>query len=249
MAVGTVVDQVVDDDGDDDDDVDDAEESSSGSDDNVEARVSKLEEALAACLQSMDPVGPGVIQAVQARHALWCCGRAFRRGHARARRSRRVSFSTGRIQQFWSHSWHGSTWNKILTAMYLHNGCMASLIATIVAAIPMVLFTLELLPMRFQEDPEYPATSYWTRLVGLLTYCAVLGLWQPRKHIFVDILCIDQGSPKAKTQALLSMGAFLKSSGSLLVLWDPSFTQRLRCPSTRNPKPETLNPKPLNPEP
>ena len=39
----------------------------------------------------------------------------------------------------------------------------------------------------------------------------------------MDILCIDQVNPKRKLDGLISIGAILACSESLLVLWDPTY--------------------------
>ena len=45
--------------------------------------------------------------------------------------------------------------------------------------------------------------------------------------MFLDFLCISQEDEHLKGEAMVSMGAILKSSASMLVLWDPSWVQRL----------------------
>ena len=190
-------------------------------------REHALEETLAQVLVSLRPVRPDIIRAVRAGSALKCCGRAFRK---RTRGSFRLSFPTVQIDEFWSHSWHGNTRNKIVTAAFLCNGRAAPLIATLCAIVAAALFVAGILPMRFQEgEPGYPVAPYWGKAVGLFSYAILLFLWQPRKTIFLDILCINQYDNAMKAAALFSMPAFLKASDSLLVLWDPSYTKRLWC--------------------
>jgi len=53
--------------------------------------------------------------------------------------------------------------------------------------------------------------------------------WRRCHLIFLDLLCIDQENATAKAEAIFSLGAFLKSSDSMLVLWDSSWTHRLWC--------------------
>ena len=87
----------------------------------------------------------------------------------------------------------------------------------------------------FEEAPalpwiaQYPLVSYWAKATGFAVYCLVLLLWQRGKRIFLDTLCIKQDDRMWKALALLSMPALLKSSDSLLVLWDPTYTRRLWC--------------------
>ena len=146
--------------------------------------------------------------------------------------SGRQSFPTERIDQFWSHSWHGSVWRKVATAIYLNNGRMAALIATLGSMIVATLVAYGVLPdMNFggPEQPPNPNWPLWCLKGGFVVHCLVLIFWRPRQRIFLDILCIDQEDDDLKGAALVSMGAFLKSSDAMVVFWDPSFTRRLWC--------------------
>ncbi|CAE7234440.1 unnamed protein product [Symbiodinium microadriaticum] len=66
-------------------------------------------------------------------------------------------------------------------------------------------------------------------MTGSLTYLLVLLFWQPQQLVFVDRVCISQTDPGLQAEGLLSLGAILKSSDSMLVLWDPSWALRLWC--------------------
>ncbi|OLQ07433.1 hypothetical protein AK812_SmicGene9179 [Symbiodinium microadriaticum] len=46
---------------------------------------------------------------------------------------------------------------------------------------------------------------------------------------FDERICISQSDEQLKGEALISLGAFLKCSDSMLVLWDPSYVGRLWC--------------------
>ena len=51
-----------------------------------------------------------------------------------------------KISTFWSHSWHGGHWKKILTIVTLYNGTAAVCLALLTGAVMMVLFILGALP-------------------------------------------------------------------------------------------------------
>eukprot|EP00439_Symbiodinium_sp_Y106_P024145 s339_g2.t4 len=200
-----------------------------------EDRSKKLEDMVLEVLSKMMPTRPEIIRAVRAGRATFCCGRALRSSRGRTA-GFHASFQTGKIDEFWSHSWHGSRWSKIVTLTYLHNGLIAPLIATVCATIAASLFVAGVLPMAFFEEApalpwisQYPLVSYWAKATGFAVYCLVLLLWQRGKRIFLDTLCIKQDDRMWKALALLSMPALLKSSDSLLVLWDPTYTRRLWC--------------------
>ena len=205
--------------------------SCAGSLDDADEDFRRMEEMMVEVLCDMKPRAPDIIRAVPAGRALRCCGRAFRRKSPMLFRG---SFPTDKIHEFWSHSWHGNSQIKVVTALFLNNGKIAPLIATAIALIAVILYTAGLLPMRFHGGiptsiPKYPRASYWAKAVGFVVFCICLLCWQPAKSVFVDVLCINQYDPKQKSLALFSMPAFLKASESLLVLWDPTYTRRLWC--------------------
>ena len=137
---------------------------------------------------------------------------------------------------------------------------MAALIATLGAMIVATLVAYGVLPdMNFggPGQPPNPNWPLWCLKGGFVVHCLVLIFWRPRQRIFLDILCIDQEDNDLKGAALVSMGAFLKSSDALVVFWDPSFTRRLWCvfelaaflysrPSNQTPK-LTIRPTLLGP--
>jgi len=71
--------------------------------------------------------------------------------------------------------------------------------------------------------------SQWSVLIGVTFYCLSLTFWRVRRLVFLDLLCIDQDDESLKGEAMISMGAILKSSASMLVLWDASWVQRFWC--------------------
>ncbi|CAE7279610.1 unnamed protein product [Symbiodinium natans] len=175
----------------------------------------------------MEPTRPDIIQAAQAHQALRYFGQVLRTEGWQTHVFRRVSFPTDKIDEFWSHSWHGNKWSKILTAFFLYNFKAAATASTLGAMLMMILFSMGLLPDLRLENPTYPSSSWWCTAVGFYLYLLVSIFWRPWKHIFLDVLCIDQQNEDEKVAAIVSMGAFLKCSDALLVLWDPSYTHRL----------------------
>ncbi|CAE7443316.1 unnamed protein product [Symbiodinium natans] len=174
----------------------------------------------------MRPVSPDVLRATSAGRALRFLARALSQPKGR----HHLSFQTERIQCFWSHSWHGSTWKKRLTLIFIYLAPWAAVASTGAAALTAFFFSLKvLLPgFRQRETFLYPK-SFWGTGVGALTYLLVLLLARPRTSVFLDAICIHQDDEDMKGKALLSLGAFLKNSESMLVLWDTSWSHRLWC--------------------
>jgi len=131
------------------------------------------------------------------------------------------SFSqqTTQFDQFWSHSWKGQRWSKYINILYLHNCLPASIAGSLSAGVACGLVSAGLLGAR----------QRWCLLFGLVAFCITLLLWRPRKLVFLDIACIHQTDEGRKGEAIMSMGAFLKQSSSMLVLWDPTWVTRLWC--------------------
>jgi hypothetical protein len=48
-----------------------------------------------------------------------------------------------------------------------------------------------------------------------------------KDRIFLDAGCINQSTPKAKTEGIRSMGGLLRMSRRMLVLWDVTYVERL----------------------
>ena len=141
----------------------------------------------------------------------------------------RRSYRTKQINMFWSHSWHGSTWRKYMTLLLFYNGAAAAVVASLGSAVASVLFALQLLPVVHEPTSSKDAywQSFWASLLGMILYVLILLFYRPQVPIFLDVICIDQVNAKRKGFGLLSMGAFLKASRSLLVLWDATYCDRL----------------------
>ena len=120
-----------------------------------------------------------------------------------------------------------------MTLLLFYNGAAAAVIASLGSAVACVLFASELLPVlrgpnNFTEDLPYAHwQSFWAALVGMILYILMLLFWRPVDSIFFDMICIDQVSPERKGKGLVSMGAFLKASRSMLILWDATYSDRL----------------------
>ena len=128
------------------------------------------------------------------------------------------SQQTTQFDQFWSHSWKGRWWSKYINILYLHNCLPASIAGSLGAGVACGLVSAGLLGAR----------ERWCLQLGLLAFCVTLVLWHPQKLVFLDIACIHQTDQGRKGEAIMSMGAFLKDSSSMLVLWDPTWVTRLR---------------------
>ena len=195
-----------------------------------QSQIKEIENVMAGKIAAMQATRPDILRVAPASSALACCARPLRGfgGRSLLHYSKPIS-QNSRIKEFWSHSWHGPRWMVVVTVLLLNNSLAAIVISTLVSFLLGLFCAMDHLPPL--EGPiEYDAlVSGWCQWGGMVAYVLTLFSWPSRKKIFLDLLCIDQTSESEKQDALLSMGAFLKQSDSLIVFWDQTYTRRLWC--------------------
>eukprot|EP00438_Fugacium_kawagutii_P035007 Skav208023 [mRNA] locus=scaffold2714:347645:349180:- [translate_table: standard] len=169
---------------------------------------------------------PDVLRVTRACQAFQNCAEAFR---SEDKDFYHKSRKSANISMFWSHSWHGSSWAKVLTLLELYNGWPSILLGTSAATVAMGLFGLGLLPGFSRTVPgEAILWSTWSTATGLVVTVTCFILWKPQQEVFFDRVCISE-DPELKAHAILSLAGMLKNSKEMLVLWDPSWSDRLWC--------------------
>ncbi|CAE6972020.1 unnamed protein product [Symbiodinium sp. CCMP2592] len=131
------------------------------------------------------------------------------------------------LDEFWSHSWRGSAWAKYLNVLFLNNNLVASVVGTLAAILAYALYELEALPD--MSSALLGLGNIWSVVCGTVAYCAALLLTRGRRLVFLDVVCINQHDRQEKMLGLISMGAILKGSRSMLVLWHRTYVARLWC--------------------
>ena len=106
---------------------------------------------------------------------------------------------------------------RYLSALLLNNGLPSFVLGTSSALLVCCLSVAGI----FERGYCVPA--------GAVGYYATLLLWRRKKLVFLDVACICQTDATLKAEGLISMGAFLKSSKFLVVLWDTTYVSRLWC--------------------
>ena len=177
----------------------------------------------------MELTDPSMLRAVCCHDLLGGFGRVLRE---RDKSAYRLSKPVPSIGSFISHSWQSSMLLKILLLMLLHNGAPAATAGTLAATVATVFSASDLLPgyvrysSEFQQEYEY---APWCLAAGLLVALLTFLFWRPKRKVFVDFVCIDQRTDEAKCLGIANVGAVLKNSTSLLVLYDSSIIKRLWC--------------------
>eukprot|EP00435_Cladocopium_sp_Y103_P009441 s3401_g2.t1 len=72
---------------------------------------------------------------------------------------------------------------------------------------------------------EYSCWSLWS---GFVVTLLVMILWRPQSRVFLDRICISTDD-RLKAQSIFSLAGLLEKSDSMLILWDPTWTERLWC--------------------
>ncbi|CAE7274973.1 unnamed protein product [Symbiodinium sp. CCMP2592] len=190
----------------------------------MEAMIPTLAERVA----KMDVVNPEVLRVTPVFRALERFAVALRVDSAgdffhKSHRSQQIS-------TFWSHSWHGGHWKKILTIVTLYNGTAAVVLSLLTGACMMMLFSVGNLPGidRGWWDDSF-LWSCWSTFSGFVVACLAMMFWRPRTGVFLDRICISQNDARLKTEAIFSLAGLLKNSDRMLILWDPTWTERLWC--------------------
>lgn len=142
-----------------------------------------------------------------------------------------MSFQTRFIDQFWSHSWRANTNMKVMVLLLYYNQASAVCLSILLGCVAVTLRASRILPYFVEIRSVLGAYSYaaWTSIFGVVTYFVILFTWRPRQRVFLDKVCIHQKDPVLKKEGVESIGAFLYHSKTMLVLWDPSYAQRLWC--------------------
>ena len=187
----------------------------------AEASEDALSDLCVERLVAMKPTRPEVIRGIPVFRALQllrggCLRRAIKQNYS-------LSQVTSEIDEFWSHSWKTRSSLKYLCVLYLNNGLPAFFLGCFSSLAAAFCYMAGILPALGVRD------CLWCTPAGVIGCLAGLLLWRRHKLIFLDAACIDQSNCVRKAEGLVSMGAFLKSSKRLLVLWDLSYASRLWC--------------------
>ena len=112
--------------------------------------------------------------------------------------------------------------------MTFYNGPAAVILGNSVAVLMMFLFAFGGLPGWYLVVPGFRGFACWSLCSGFLVTSLVMLFWRPQTPVFLDRICISSDC-KLKTLAILSLGGLVKKSDSMLIVWDPTWTERLWC--------------------
>ena len=194
----------------------------------MEEDIHQIIEKIANYIAKMDVINPEVMRVTYAFCAFQNVAKALRVGDGNFYHK---SFKSHKISTFWSHSWHGGRWKKILTLLTFYNAPAALFCGFLTAILMMILFCLQILPgFDGQNYDVYKVYfSPWCVPSGFVVTIFVMLLWRSHTKVFFDRLCISQENPVLKAQAIFSLAGLLKNSDVMLIFWDPTWTAGLWC--------------------
>mmetsp|Transcript_26922 Transcript_26922/g.63180 ORF Transcript_26922/g.63180 Transcript_26922/m.63180 type:complete len:529 (+) Transcript_26922:36-1622(+) len=190
---------------------------------------------LAEFISRMTAIRPEIQRSTRAAFVLWGLGHILRDGGTSGKSFYHLSRVAEALDEFWSHSWQEHAWRKIAALVVLKNGPAAAVLGTLAALIAAALKSADFLPGYVKPSIDHVGHhhfyefSFWALAAGVLAACLTLVFWRSQYSVFLDKVCINQVDDQLKAEGILSIGGFLRSSKSLLVLWDPTYVQRLWC--------------------
>ena len=186
---------------------------------------------MAEGMAQMEVVNPEVLRVTPACQAFEHFAAALRSGRSRSQRDfYHKSRKSHKISTFWSHSWHGGHWKKIITLITFYNGTAAVSLGIITGVVATLLFRFGVLPGFDTTYEGYSMkASVWSIGSGFLVTCLVVIFWRPQTPVFLDRICISQTDSDLKVHAVFSLSGLLRKTDTLLILWDPTWTERLWC--------------------
>ena len=188
-----------------------------------EIQIQEFIPQIAKKIAEMDVTNPEILRVTRAFSAFQNVAKALRVGcdgdfyHK--------SFKSHKISTFWSHSWHGGYWKKIITLLTLYNGPAALFCGFLTATLMAILFCFGILPGIDRGWGPWVPFSPWCLPSGFVVTIVVMISWRSPTKVFLDRLCISQKDDRLKAQAIFSLAGFLKKSDEMLILWDPTWTE------------------------
>ena len=178
-----------------------------------------------------------VLRGVSSQHVLADLGSALESSGAHAHKDwYHLSRPCESLDYFVSHSWRQGRWMKTMAlAKHLH-WKLALLLAALSIVATTAAFPFWAPPDLCTAESDFNAD--WLRASAIMiipgvVFLATVLLGQRiiflRADCFVDKMCINQTDLRLKQHAIKSFDLFLRFSRRMVVLWSPTYLQRLWC--------------------
>ena len=113
--------------------------------------------------------------------------------------------------------------------MMHYKGQPAVLLGSLAALVMVILFSCGLLPGFSRITWLNDKNSAWALGSGFAVAVTTFVLWRPQQLVFLDRICISENDNDLKAASIFSLAGILKKSDRMLVLWDPTWSERLWC--------------------
>ena len=110
--------------------------------------------------------------------------------------------------------------------MMCYNG-LPSVLGFFTALVTAILYSCSLLPGIIRFGAEHHRWSTWSLASSFVTAVLAFVLWRPRQQVILDRICISESNDDLKAASIFSLAGILKMSDQMLVLWDPTWSDRL----------------------
>ena len=121
-----------------------------------------------------------MVRAVPAYVPLRAAGRILRKLGAEDKAGNYAKSSpTLKISEFWSHSWHGPVWSKVLMLLVMNNGLASLCMGTLGGALLVFAFWA----FGPAQDPGEPLDAMLATLFALMCSALTLIFWRPGQSV------------------------------------------------------------------
>eukprot|EP00438_Fugacium_kawagutii_P022743 Skav214757 [mRNA] locus=scaffold1230:61293:63243:+ [translate_table: standard] len=129
------------------------------------------------------------------------------------------------INVFLSHDWQTCRWLKLMTLLLYFNSGAAAIAALLTSLVVGVLKT----QLGTSMSNVWFYFCYLVFLIFLAFWQRIRNCFVSPPMVFLDKLCIHQENEELKQKGILGLGAFVRTSDTLLVLWSRRTFTRLWC--------------------
>ena len=135
----------------------------------MEDELQTQAEILGEFIAALRITRPEILRVTQGRHALWQFGRILRERRT-GRNLYEHSMQRTFIAQFWSHSWHGPVWSKIILLLAVCNSLPALFLGTVAFTATRILIQPYLGPLPLDHARGAGSSSYTNNVLALYSY-------------------------------------------------------------------------------
>ena len=148
----------------------------------------------------------------------------------------KLSTPTDHLEAFISHNWSVGRSRKWLALSLHYNFSVALVCGILLPGVLYVVSSVGWLPLPAVDDQNVKHLGMYCSCCGFLVFHVVLlfssdvlpGFFMRHDRVFLDKVCIHQVDKELQRKGIESLGGFLFHSWSMVVLYTPVYTDRVR---------------------